>query len=161
MFHVHKKGQSVIEYVTLIIFIAVAILVIQKYIVRGISGRWKSVGDTFGFERQYDPQKTYRCAFDFKYTNTWYDENCYDFGNPSNVLQPPCDCDSIRVHCSDEECVGKEADNGMGGNLNILCIDCIKRCATWTCNENWSCVQNSDCTSPLQCLNHQCTTPGP
>lgn len=52
-----RKG-SFYEYTILIIVIIGAIILMQPYIFRGIMGRWKSIGDTFGFGRQYDPGST-------------------------------------------------------------------------------------------------------
>ncbi|MFT5387934.1 MAG: Flp pilus assembly pilin Flp [Lysobacterales bacterium] len=73
-----KNGQAVIEYIMLIIVIIGALIIFQKYIVRAISGRWKSSGDGIGFGRLYDPKETWSCKFDYVYTNTWYDEGCFD-----------------------------------------------------------------------------------
>ncbi|HNV24599.1 MAG TPA: hypothetical protein PKH98_06910, partial [Candidatus Omnitrophota bacterium] len=39
-----NKGQSFIEYITMIIFILIALIVFQIYIARGIYGRWKAAG---------------------------------------------------------------------------------------------------------------------
>jgi len=71
------KAQAAIEYVVVIITILSAFLVFQKYITRGLVGHWKASGDAFGQGRQYDPNSTIRCAFDFQFTNTWYDQPCY------------------------------------------------------------------------------------
>ena len=53
---VKKKASSVIEYMALIVFILTAFFVFQRYILKGLSGRWQSVGDTFGHGKQYDPR---------------------------------------------------------------------------------------------------------
>ncbi len=81
-----KYGQSTIEYLVVIIFILSAFLVFQKYIVRAISGRWKTIGDSWGHGRVYDPKKTEECKFDFRFTNQWYSKACYD--------QRDCDCEA-------------------------------------------------------------------
>lgn len=57
-----EYGQSLLEFVALVMFILAAFIIFQKYIVRGLSGRWKAVGDTFGEGRIYDPNKTVECA---------------------------------------------------------------------------------------------------
>jgi len=44
----------------------------QKYIVRGFSGRWKDIGDSLGQGRLYDANKTIECAYDFQHYNMWY-----------------------------------------------------------------------------------------
>lgn len=74
----NKRGQSVLEYITLTIFILSAFFIFQKYLSRGITGRLKSVGDSFGQGRIYDPNKSYECAYDYQYWNAWYDAVCYD-----------------------------------------------------------------------------------
>jgi Flp pilus assembly pilin Flp len=53
-----RKGNIAIEYAALIIILVSALLLMQTYIVRGFSGRWRSVGDAFGFGRQYEPGVT-------------------------------------------------------------------------------------------------------
>lgn len=78
------------EYMTLIVFILSALLVMQYYIVHGFSGRWKSAGDTFGDGRQYDPRPwmggagngTLDCFYDAA-TGNWVDSDCFD---------AQCDC---------------------------------------------------------------------
>ena len=57
LFHKNKKkyGQSTMEYMLLITFIIGAMLVFHKYIVRGMWGQWKTIGDSFGSGRLYDP----------------------------------------------------------------------------------------------------------
>ncbi len=68
----HIAGQSVTEYMLLIVFILTAFFVMQKYIVRGFSGRWKDIGDSLGQGRLYDANKTIECAYDFQHYNMWY-----------------------------------------------------------------------------------------
>lgn len=65
-----------VEYAILIIIIIGAFLVMRNYMQRGIFGNWGQTGQSFGFGRQYDPQKTIECAFDDE-SNLWYDKNCY------------------------------------------------------------------------------------
>jgi len=55
-----RKGSTAIEYAVLIAIFIAALLTMSVYIKRAISGKWRSVGDSFGFGRLYDPQ-----------TNTW------------------------------------------------------------------------------------------
>jgi hypothetical protein len=50
--------------------------VFQNYIVRGFAGRWRSVGDSFGSGRQYDP-KPYGQGGTLE---------CFLYRNPSNGL---------------------------------------------------------------------------
>ena len=56
--YLNQKAQSVIEYTAILVVIMLAIFFMQHYIQRGIQGRWKSTGDSFGFERQFDLNKT-------------------------------------------------------------------------------------------------------
>lgn len=97
-----KYGQSLLEFILLIIFIAGAFLVFQKYIVRSFVGRWKAVGDSLGQGRIYDPERTLECAFDETYTFKWYDVKCFE---------AECEDDCYAVTGSDD-----------------LCYNCIDRC---------------------------------
>ena len=58
-----RRATSTLEYALLLVVIMMAFFISQKYIVRGFAGRWKDVGDTFGFGRQYDPKNTTECVF--------------------------------------------------------------------------------------------------
>lgn len=53
-----KKGMSIIEYSLLIAIVAAALIGMQIYVKRAISGNWKQAGDTFGFGRQFAPGVT-------------------------------------------------------------------------------------------------------
>ena len=83
MIRAHKKsrGQSVIEFAALIVFLLAAFIVFQKYIVRGFSGRWKVVGDSLGQGRIYDPNMTVECAantFTAGVAAVWYNQTCFE-----------------------------------------------------------------------------------
>ena len=101
-----KNGQSLIEYVTLIVIILWAFLIFQKYITRGFAGRWKAVGESLGQGRIYDPQRTTVCVYDFQFTNLWYDQACFKADG--------CDCLTVRANTT-------------------TCRDCIEGCATDFC----------------------------
>lgn len=73
-----RPGQALLEYMTLIVFILGAFLVMQKYIARGFAGRWKGIGDSLGQERLYDPDTTTSCAFDYQYYNIWYSVRAFE-----------------------------------------------------------------------------------
>lgn len=73
-----KKSQALLEYMTLIVFILGALFVMQKYIVRGFSGRWKGVGDSLGQERLYDSNTTTSCVYDDQYHHIWYSERAFE-----------------------------------------------------------------------------------
>ena len=72
-----KNGVSTIEYVMMIVVLIAAMLVMQKYILRAMSGRWRNIGDSFGFGRQYDPKKTTECIYDMS-VNDWIGLGCYE-----------------------------------------------------------------------------------
>ena len=81
-----SRGRAVIEYAVLIIIILTALYWMRPQIVRAFYGRWKTVGDSFAFGRQYDPKRTIECAH-YASTNltTWYDERCFDSGRRACV----------------------------------------------------------------------------
>lgn len=113
------------EYLVVIIFILSAFLVFQKYIVRAISGRWKSIGDSWGHGRLYDPNKTTECKFDFRFTNQWYSKACYD--------QNDCDCESdigvsewYGYSCTDPSNIDTCVRNMIGYGTCRQCVeDCV------------------------------------
>lgn len=51
-----KQGQSMIEYVILIVIVIGALIVMQVYMKRGVQGRWKTAVDELG--DMYDPEAT-------------------------------------------------------------------------------------------------------
>lgn len=50
---IRRKGQTVLEYVTLMIIVLGAFVAVGSYFKRGIQGRWKASVDGLG--DQYDP----------------------------------------------------------------------------------------------------------
>jgi len=100
----------VIEFAGLIFIIMMAFLIFQKYIVRGFSGRWKSIGDTFGQGRIYDPNKTIACAFDAppKGSGIWYDQDCF-------------------VENCEDLCLGRRSSD---------CTVCISGCQNTKCDDS-------------------------
>lgn len=127
-----KKGQSVIEYLVVIIFLLSTFLVFQKYIVRAISGRWKNVGDSWGYGRVYDPEKTEQCIFDYRFTNKWYTRQCYEDND--------CDCEAYIGVTTFYGYVCANASNsetcGRGWQDYGSCQDCVESCvdASPICN---------------------------
>ncbi len=108
MFNLRKhKAQSTVEYMAVVVILLLAFLLLQKYIVRGFVGRWKSSGDTFGYGRVYDPNKTVECAYDYQFFNAWYNQVCYE---------NKCDCLSA-------------------ASTDTTCKDCISGCRTSFCEE--------------------------
>lgn len=47
-----QKGTSIIEYSLLIAVVIAALIGMQFYVKRAVSGNWKQAGDVFGFGRQ-------------------------------------------------------------------------------------------------------------
>ena len=53
-----KRGGSFsLEYAVMIVVAAAAMIGMAVYVRRALSGRWRSVGDTFGYGRQYESPK--------------------------------------------------------------------------------------------------------
>lgn len=53
-----NRGFSVIEYSLLIAIVAAGLIAAAVYLKRGIMGKWRQSGDTFGAGRQFDPETT-------------------------------------------------------------------------------------------------------
>jgi len=49
-----NHGTSTLEYAILIAITAAALIAMSGYVKKAISGKWRSVGDSFGFGRQYE-----------------------------------------------------------------------------------------------------------
>ena len=49
-----RNGSFSLEYATLVIVVAAAMIGMAVYVRRALSGRWRAVGDTFGQGRQYE-----------------------------------------------------------------------------------------------------------
>lgn len=54
----HAEGAFSLEYAVLIAIVAASLLAMSVALKRGLSGKWRTVGDTFGYGRQYEPQVT-------------------------------------------------------------------------------------------------------
>lgn len=113
---IKPKGQAVLEYMFLLVFIGTAFLVFQKYIAGAMGGRWQSTGESLGFGREYDPHKTVECAYAYKYfesvNGVWYNALCYDERG----------CES--------KCFSKQPGSGVAE-----CKQCITQCAAPICDE--------------------------
>ena len=53
-----KTGNLTIEYAFLIVIIVVALIGMSVYLKRALCGKWREMGDTFGYGRQYEPGLT-------------------------------------------------------------------------------------------------------
>lgn len=51
-----RRGQSILEYVILMVIVIAALITMQVYMKRGIQGRWKAAVDDLG--DPYDPKTT-------------------------------------------------------------------------------------------------------
>ena len=118
-----QRASSAIEFITLIVFIVSALFIFRNYIVRGFSGRWKGVGDSFGHGKQYDPRGfgadgegggTLECIYvRLRNPNTgaefegWIDENCFETCDCTlDPLDPayPTDCLGCASGCATSYC---------------------------------------------------------
>ena len=50
-----RRGSLTIEHAVLIIIVAAALAGMAVYLKRALAGKWRVVGDTFGYGRQYEP----------------------------------------------------------------------------------------------------------
>lgn len=150
-----KKGQSAIEYVAVLMFILIALFVFQKYLSRGISGRWKLSMDVLGQERVYDPNITTECAYDiFAHHNTngsaqrWYDVECYN---------ERCKATCYTAEYSWESCfpAGSIMDDLERLGIFILWgvpgpgpgTDCVLNVATSLAEKCSSCITSAGCAT--------------
>lgn len=76
--HYQNKGFAIMEYMVVLMILVGAMFVFKDYIIRGITGRWKSTSDQMGFGRQYEPQDTVECSYDYEFGQGWYDVTCFD-----------------------------------------------------------------------------------
>lgn len=96
-----RKAQSTIEIASLVVFVLTAMLIFQKYIARGMYGKWKQVGDAFGQGRLYDPITSVACGYDqWQDTGLWFNQTCFD------------------EDCGERDCVAETKDDAN-------CVACI------------------------------------
>jgi len=100
----NKKAFSLIEYAVLIVVIVGGLVVMRTYIQRGLLGTWGQSGQSFGFGRQYDSEKSIECSFD-EQSNTWYDHNCFEsqMGNQKCSIGDTCEA-AIIAGCHTVTC---------------------------------------------------------
>ena len=53
-----RKGFLAMEQAVLVVVVVAALVGMSFYIKRALSGKWRDVGDSFGFGRQYEPGVT-------------------------------------------------------------------------------------------------------
>lgn len=53
-----KSGQSSLESAVLVAILAAALVGMSVYAKRALTGKWRQVGDAFGYGRQYEPGVT-------------------------------------------------------------------------------------------------------
>jgi len=106
-----KYGQSTMEFVALIVIILAAFVVFQKYIVRSISGRWKSTGDALGQGKIFDPHHTIECAASTFFPGNpvrWYNRICFEeqcIDDCLEVTKDAASCDNcLSVTCHAPQC---------------------------------------------------------
>ena len=101
-----KRAQSAIEYITFITFTLAALFLFQKYISRSIAGQWKQAGETFGYGRIYDPNKTTECIYGWPHSNMWYNLSCFDQNNGDclSVGARTQTCEDVITVCASPMC---------------------------------------------------------
>ena len=50
-----RRGSLTIEQAVLIVALVAALVGMAVYVRRALAGKWRIVGDTFGYGRQYEP----------------------------------------------------------------------------------------------------------
>jgi len=50
-----RRGIFAIEYAALIAIVVAVLLGMSVYLKRSLSGKWRAVGDVFGYGKQYEP----------------------------------------------------------------------------------------------------------
>lgn len=85
-----NKAVSTIEYLGLVILIVAAFMLMRKYILQGIVGRWKNVGDSFGYGMLYDSDYTEECAL-YSYPQDQNLEYWYNVADYDACLNRPID----------------------------------------------------------------------
>lgn len=50
-----RRGGFSLEYAALIAVVLATLIGMSVYMMRALSGRWRGVGDTFGYGKQYQP----------------------------------------------------------------------------------------------------------
>lgn len=83
-----SKASATIEFAVLFILVLAALFTFRDYIVRGIQGNYKRMGESVSFHRQYNSYATISCRCDFagscdeegncEDARSCYDEMCFD-----------------------------------------------------------------------------------
>jgi hypothetical protein len=92
-----RRGMAVMEYAILIIIIVLAFLATGSYVNRIFSGYWRSMGDTFGFGKQYEEGVT-TCIPLAGDCSEWGDQACCS-GLSCNTTTHTC-CINLQENCS-------------------------------------------------------------
>ncbi len=108
------RAEAVIEYMAMLVLVLAAFMVINKYALRAMMGRWKTVGDSFDVGRQFDPLITKRGAYDSFYSQRWYNQDCFEQSN--------CTCagvDSSPITCGNCICLCVGSYDAQCDNFKI------------------------------------------
>ncbi len=107
-----KNGQATMEFVALFMFVLIALFIGQQFVSRGIMGRWKQVGESFGSGMLWDTNGlSIDCVFDNRSppdpvtggtTGLWYDKDCFDSmgGDCLTVARDAASCTGIITLCA-------------------------------------------------------------
>ena len=77
-----RRGSLSIEYGVLVVVAVAALLAMAVYFKRALGGRWRQVGDAFGYGRQYEPGVTRTTVVDRMPPNA---------PPPEPIADPPAD----------------------------------------------------------------------
>jgi hypothetical protein len=119
-----RKGQSVIEYAGMIALLLAAMFVFQKYVGRGLAGRWKASGEAWIYGRQYDPEKTVSCL-GFHYKGKKLTDGELFFGSEKYIwFDEAC----FEEKCL-ETCYSDFKDSSSSDKQKTQCRKCMEECA--------------------------------
>jgi hypothetical protein len=136
----NRKASTVMEYMTLVVFLLGALLVFQQYIVNGFSGQWKQAGDVFSHGKQYDPRLfgtlgarggSMECFYDFQHCRPAP-------GGPAPVPDPMTrNCLTGYIDTwIDQRCYRRSCDCTLDTDdpeYHNLCLRCLANCRTPEC----------------------------
>ncbi len=112
-----RRGTIAIEYAALVTMLLFAFWIgLRGYIQRGMQGRWKAAGDTFGQGKQYEPLGTNAVG---RTSECFYS----DLINPSTGARVR---EWVDLACFETNCdCSLESD---AGTYSTVCIQCLRNC---------------------------------
>ncbi len=138
------NGQATIEFIVILTILLAGLIVFQKYIARGLYGRWKGIGDSFGQGRVFDPERTIECSFDDIYHRFILDRNRFQNDPDGEGGWSPRDEAVLTTDNGvwyDKGCYERRCENRCEKThvskfaKYIICRECIDTCVTAECSE--------------------------